>query len=227
VERLAQAPKPATAVELKSQLEAERTGLPFLLYRSEDGEQRLVRLPENGGAIWIGRREAVDVSLSWDKEVSGLHAQLDVVGVDCTLVDDGLSRNGSYVNGERVQGRRMLHDRDVLRFGTTAILYRAPAEGPDGSTVVASDLLTRAQLSDAQRRVLVSLCRPFKDSAELATPATNQQIAEELFLSVEAVKAHLRALFAKFGIEDLPQNAKRLTLAQSALQIGLITSRDL
>ena len=35
-------------------------------------------------------------------------------------------------------------------------------------------------------------------------PATNQQIAEELFLSVDAVRTHLRVLFAKFGIERLP-----------------------
>ena len=54
-------------------------------------------------------------------------------------------------------------------------------------------------LSEAQRRVLVALCRPFKESSGYATPATNQQIAAELFLTVDAVKTHLRALFAKFG----------------------------
>ena len=36
-------------------------------------------------------------------------------------------------------------------------------------------------------------------------PATNQQIADELFLSLDAVKMHLRALFHKVGIDDLPQ----------------------
>jgi predicted ArsR family transcriptional regulator len=79
------------------------------------------------------------------------------------------------------------------------ILYRAPVEGGTDSTVAATDLLTTANLSDSQRRVLLALCRPFKDSNTFATPATNQQIAEELYLSVDAVKTHLRALFAKFG----------------------------
>jgi hypothetical protein len=37
----------------------------------------------------------------------------------------------------------------------------------------------------------------------------NQQIAEELFLSLDAVKSHLRSLFHKFGIDQLPQNQKR------------------
>jgi DNA-binding NarL/FixJ family response regulator len=75
--------------------------------------------------------------------------------------------------------------------------------------------------------VLVALCRPFRDGAAFATPATNQQIAGELHLSVDAVKSHLRALFEKFGVTDLPQNAKRVALVERALQSGLISERDL
>ena len=66
-----------------------------------------------------------------------------------------------------------------------------------------------------------------RTAATHATPATNQQIADELFLSVQAVKAHLRALFEKFGVEDLPQNSKRAALVERALQSGLISGRDL
>jgi DNA-binding NarL/FixJ family response regulator len=75
--------------------------------------------------------------------------------------------------------------------------------------------------------VLVALCRPFKESSGYATPATNQQIADELFLSIDAIKTHLRALFAKFGIEDLPQNQKRIRLVELALKSGVVTPRDL
>ena len=39
--------------------------------------------------------------MSWDGEVSRLPAQLEGVGTDRILIDDGLSRNGTYVNGER------------------------------------------------------------------------------------------------------------------------------
>jgi pSer/pThr/pTyr-binding forkhead associated (FHA) protein len=152
---------------------------------------------------------------------------LELVGGECTLVDDGLSRNGSYVNGDRVHGRRRLRDGDVLRFGNTLVQYREPVAETGDSTVAATGILTSASLSDAQRRVLVALCRPFKDGSEFATPATNQQIADELFLSVEAVKTHLRALFGKFEVEDLPQNRKRLALAERALQSGLVSARDL
>ena len=71
------------------------------------------------------------------------------------------------------------------------------------------------------------LCRPYKDGAAFASPATNQEIAEELFLSVDAVKTHLRVLFAKFGIEGLPQNQKRARLVERAFNSGAITGRDL
>jgi DNA-binding NarL/FixJ family response regulator len=75
--------------------------------------------------------------------------------------------------------------------------------------------------------VLVALCRPFKEGAAFATPATNQQIADELTLSVDAVKTHLRALFEKFGVESLPQNQKRVALVERALQSGLVSEREL
>jgi DNA-binding NarL/FixJ family response regulator len=44
---------------------------------------------------------------------------------------------------------------------------------------------------------------------------------------VDAVKTHLRTLFAKFGVQDLPQNQKRVKLVERALQSGAITPRDL
>jgi pSer/pThr/pTyr-binding forkhead associated (FHA) protein len=216
-----------TAPELKAQIEAERAGAPFLVYRDQGGEQRLVGLGGGAAELWVGRSPSADVRLSWDDQVSALHAQLEVVGDECTLVDEGLSRNGSHVNGERVSGRHRLRDGDVVRFGRTAVLYRAPGAAEAGSTVIAADALSAADVSPAQRRVLVELCRPFKHGATFAAPPTNQQIAAELHLSVDAVKTHMRALFEKFDVQDLPQNRKRLALVERALQIGLITDRDL
>ena len=78
----------------------------------------------------------------------------------------------------------------------------------------------------SQRRALIALCRPFKDSA-YATPATNQQIADELVVSVDAVKSTLRALFEVFGVDDLPQNQKRASLALQALRTGVVSRREL
>src|SRR5262249_35648010 len=109
-------PHAFTASELKAQIETERLGRPFLVYRDEAGEQRLVALGEGAEELWVGRSSSADIRLSWDEEVSALHAQLEIVRDECTLVDEGLSRNGSYVNGERVSGRHRLPDADLLPF---------------------------------------------------------------------------------------------------------------
>jgi pSer/pThr/pTyr-binding forkhead associated (FHA) protein len=221
-------PRAQSAPELKAQIEAEREGRPFLVYRDGSDEQVIFTIGEGTDELWVGRREAADVRLDFDDEVSGLHAQIEVVGGDCTLVDDGLSRNGSFVNGERVRGRKLLRDTDVMRFGRSLVLYRAPGgEGSVESTAISADLLEAGGVSPAQKRVLVALCRPYKDGAAFATPATNGQIGEELHLSVDAVKTHLRALFEKFGVGDLPQNQKRVALVERALQSGMVTERDL
>jgi pSer/pThr/pTyr-binding forkhead associated (FHA) protein len=219
-------PKAVTGSELKAELEAERTGQPFLIHRDEAGTHKIVPLGGGERPFWIGRRPSADVSLSWDGEVSGVHAQLEPGGGEWTLVDDGLSSNGSFVNGERVAGRRRLRDGDMLRFGATVVLFREPGDEPE-KTVMAANALSAASLSDTQRRVLIALCRPFKDAGAHATPATNKQISEEVFLGVDAVKVHLRALFAKFAVEDLPQNRKRAALVERALSSGLISQRDL
>jgi DNA-binding NarL/FixJ family response regulator len=74
--------------------------------------------------------------------------------------------------------------------------------------------------------VLVALCRPFK-AAAYASPATNRQIADELVVSVDAVKARLKELFDAFGVADLPRNEKRAAVAIEALRRGVVTPRDL
>ena len=93
--------------------------------------------------------------------------------------------------------------------------------------MAAADHPEASAVTDTQRRVLVALCRPFREGSEFASPATNKQIAEEVFLSVDAVKANLRALFERFEVGDLPQNQKRVRLAELALRSGVISPRDL
>jgi pSer/pThr/pTyr-binding forkhead associated (FHA) protein len=218
-------PRPVTTAESRAVFQAERDGLPFLVFRDLDGEQQLLRLLPERATLAIGRNPAADVCLGWDDEVSGLHAQLEQAAGEYALVDDGLSRNGSFVNGERVHGRRRLRDGDMLRLGRTVVLFRNPETAARDVTRFAEKVLTSAELSAQQRKVLVALCRPFRDGSVFATPPTNQQIADELFLSVDAVKVHLRALFQKFDVGDLPQNQKRLALVQRALQSGLVSEQ--
>jgi FixJ family two-component response regulator len=107
------------------------------------------------------------------------------------------------------------------------VLYRRPGEAAPEATVVATEMPAASAVSPGQRRVLVALCRPFKDGSSFATAPTNQAIAEELHLSVDAVKTHMRALFERLGVENLPQNRKRVALVERALQSGIVVPRDL
>jgi hypothetical protein len=216
----------SSAAELKERLEAERGGVAFLVFRNADGAQRIHPLPPER-ELTVGRSEAADVAVTWDSEASSIHAQLAPVGEGWVVVDDGLSRNGTFVNGERLKGRHLLRNGDSLRFGRTTVVYRSPGLEAVDTTVVSLDHPAASELSPSQRKVLVALCRPFKSSSSYATPASNQQIAAELFLSVDAVKTHMRSLFAKFKVEDLPQNKKRARLAQLAFESGIVSERDL
>lgn len=198
---------------------ASKESEPYLSRWDPNARQRC--WPLQAPVATIGRAECADVVIDGDLLVSRLHAKLERVGGEWTIVDDGLSRNGTFVNGQRVSGRLRLHDRDEIRVGVSVLTYCAPAELDGLHTLVGEPLASVARLTAAQRAVLAALCRPYRDERRYTVPATNQQIADELCLSLDAVKTHLRILFHKFGVEHLPQNQKRARLAEMAVQFGL------
>jgi DNA-binding CsgD family transcriptional regulator len=221
------APHSATPAELQALLQAERAGGAFLVARDAGGLLKLFPLDPGVERIAIGRHPAAGVPITWDNEVSSLHAELDCLGGEWTLSDDGLSRNGTYVNEQRLHGRRRLRDEDRVRVGQTVLAVSLGSALTVEHTAIGTNDAAKYDLSPAQRRVLVELCRPCRASGSFAAPASNQQIADALFLSVETVKMHLRALFAKFDLDGVPQNQKRARLAEAALNYGVITPAEL
>src|SRR3954454_11502737 len=111
-----------------------------LRYRDPSGRDRI--RPLTPPSITVGRDTAADLVVSWDEQVSRLHARLELVGedpaADWTVVDDPPSRNGSYVNGVRVRGRTRLQDGDVLSVGATALTFRAPSSAEDDAAALAT-----------------------------------------------------------------------------------------
>lgn len=200
---------------------------PFLVYRDGAGTEVIAELPGGGERFTIGRRPGNALAVGWDAKVSRVHAALERLGEDWVLVDEGLSSNGTFLNAERLLSRRRLVDGDVIEVGRTRLVFRDPSAA-SSSTLTEADVDPRigARLTPNQREVLIALCRPFK-SSELAGPATNREIADELATSLDAVKSTLRGLFAQFGLDDLPQNQKRASLALQALRRGVVTRRDL
>jgi pSer/pThr/pTyr-binding forkhead associated (FHA) protein len=72
------------------------------------------------------------------------------------VADDGLSTNGTYVNGKRVGGRQRLRDGDRLRVGQTVLAYKAGATSRVKETVATGESPLPKDLTETQRRVLVA-----------------------------------------------------------------------
>ncbi|MGQ0714811.1 MAG: FHA domain-containing protein [Gemmatimonadaceae bacterium] len=89
--------------------------------------------------VHVGRSTHNDVVLT-DKSVSSTHAKVQRRGSDWYVVD-AESRNGTYVDGERVSGERKIPGACELRFGGVKALFRAlaaggPTEDPSTKAVV-------------------------------------------------------------------------------------------
>ena len=72
--------------------------------------------------ITIGRSEENTISLDGDEYASGHHARIEA-GRDGVWLHDLHSTNGTSVNGEPVEGRRRLHEGDLVRVGETELRF--------------------------------------------------------------------------------------------------------
>ncbi|GAA3227657.1 FHA domain-containing protein [Actinocorallia longicatena] len=165
----------------------------------------------------VGRGKGVDIRLE-DPSVSRFHAELVRRGPYVYIVDMGLSRNGTRVNGRPI-ARRVLEDGDVVSFGSArGRLGGIPREDVDPETE-----LKRAVAPELTRReidVLTSLCRPALSDEAFVAPATAREIATDLVVTEAAVKQHLLRLYQKFRV---PEGANRRTrLANEVIAMGLV-----
>ena len=107
-------------------------------------------------------------------------------------------RNGTFVNGHRVAERRRLRDGDTLRFGATAMVFRRPSDAGRARRrrpcVRARTSRRRRACSEAAARGAArAVPRRWPADARAArAAATNPEIAAALFLSLDAIKGHLR-----------------------------------
>ncbi len=67
------------------------------------------------GCTRVGRGAECELVLD-SNQVSREHARIEAASGAFRLVDEG-SRNGTYVNGQRVKGDRLIHPGDRIRFG--------------------------------------------------------------------------------------------------------------
>jgi pSer/pThr/pTyr-binding forkhead associated (FHA) protein len=70
----------------------------------------------------IGRADDNAISLAGDDFASGHHARVESARDGVWIVDLG-STNGTFVNGERLNGRRRLHEGDLVQVGDTELRF--------------------------------------------------------------------------------------------------------
>jgi FHA domain len=210
-----------TPEELEERRAAVERGLPFLMFRDGDGQQRIYAL-EPAEAVTVGRRQEADVSLAWDPEASRLHAELSFRAGEWTICDDGWSQNGTWVNGLRLAGRRRLADGDLVKVGRTILGFHAPGASGPGPTMVQGELSAAPRFSEQQQRILRALCRPLFSDGDGFNPASDLEVSDETGVAVDVVSQELDFLARLFGLEDMPRAEQRAEVALLAVRSGLV-----
>ncbi|MDT5099009.1 MAG: hypothetical protein QOC76_2746 [Mycobacterium sp.] len=185
-------------------------------------------IPLSGQRVTLGKASTNDISLDHDDTVSRLHAVFENLGFAWSIRDLG-SRNGTFLNGERISAERVLRSKDEVRVGKTKLIFwevRDSGEGPrDEETRAAQPSELPPRLTRREVDVLVVLCRPLVSDDPFPEPASVRRMAGELFVTEAAVKQHLQNLYDKFAIPT--EGDRRVRLANEALRRGAVTIAQL
>src|SRR6266853_2024720 len=92
-----------------------------LLVRLPDGSTRTVSL--TGSPVAVGRAQGNDLAYPDDSGLSRQHLAFEPREQHWTVRDLG-SRNGTFVNGERIESRRQLDPGDTVLAGHLVIEFR-------------------------------------------------------------------------------------------------------
>jgi hypothetical protein len=87
-------------------------------------DDREFLLPE--GETLVGRGPECGVRLT-SSQVSRVHAQFRVSGRQAIVKDNG-SKNGTWINGSRIEAPAVLEDGDEVLFGTYRVVFRSSGE---------------------------------------------------------------------------------------------------
>jgi pSer/pThr/pTyr-binding forkhead associated (FHA) protein len=180
-----------------------------------------ILFPLTGTRVTAGKAGGCAIELD-DPAVSRLHAAFEDYGDGAWVVRDLGSRNGTFVNGERLSGERALRPGDEVRVGSTRLVFKSVSSERTATTATAQP----PQLTPRERDVLVELCRPMLSGDVFREPASAREIAAALVVTEDAAKQHLRNLYRKFGIDE-GERRRRVALANEAFRRGAVGPNDL
>ena len=105
----------------------------YLRYRMSNGEDKIVELGTN--SITIGRNPEVDVSIQ-DKMISRIHCGISFWD-DAYFLRDFKSRNGTFLNGQKVDVAR-INPGDTITVGDT--IFSVETMAPDDTATVIQEV---------------------------------------------------------------------------------------
>ncbi|BBX00662.1 peptide-binding protein [Mycolicibacterium moriokaense] len=184
-------------------------------------------VPLTGERVTLGKASTNTVALDHDPTVSRLHAILENHGSAWSIRDVG-SRNGTFVNGEKITAERVLRSGDEVRLGKSRVVYletRRAGEPAEEATIVPDASQLPPRLTRREVDVLMVLCRPLVSDDPFPEPASVRRMAGELYVTEAAVKQHLQNLYDKFDIPS--EGDRRVRLANEALRRGAVTIAQL
>jgi len=180
------------------------------------------RVPLQGERITIGQAPTNDIPLPFDKTVSRGHAVLERIA-SRWYVRDLSSRNGTFVNGERILGERPLRGGDEIRVGSVRLVAYVDEADTRGDETIGAE--QGPSLTRREREVLLALCRPMFSGDVFREPTSTGQIAAELVVTEAAVKQHLSRLYDKFRIYE--REGRRARLANEAIRLGAVSTAEI
>lgn len=179
-------------------------------------------IPLGSERVTVGKSSTNVVSLDHDSTVSRVHAVLENLGHAWSVRDVG-SRNGTYINGEKISAERVLRSGDEVRVGKTRLVFWEVRDATTLSEATVSVAPTQPppRLTRRELEVLVVLCRPLVSGDPFPEAVSVRQMAQELFVTEAAIKQHLQNLYDKFAIPA--EGERRVRLANEAIRRGAVT----
>lgn len=181
-------------------------------------------LPLGGERVTVGKSSTNVVSLDHDSTVSRVHAVFENLGFAWSIRDVG-SRNGTYLNGEKISAERVLRSGDELRIGKSRLVFWEVKEADEisagNATVSVAPSQPPPRLTRRELEVLVVMCRPLVSDDPFPEAVSVRRMAQELFVTEAAIKQHLQNLYDKFAIPT--EGERRARLANEAIRRGAVT----
>jgi len=166
---------------------AEPSPAPFLKFEEGDGRE----IPLISGNVWkIGRGEQNAIVLIHD-QVSRNHAMIQQLDDGEFYLIDMDSRNGSFLNGQRLTAPAALRDGDRLSFGKSRLCFRNPARAATGPSSGAPALGPDAGLfQQATVSVLVVDIRGFAELRQQLEPEVLSKLLNTWYAEADRIMRH-------------------------------------